>query len=118
MLAQQAYTSRKECYDGRLAKAFVGPILQRSHAEYERQIMSRTFVDDAIVRVEGTEKNVGDILVKAGGSLCADMVEADLKVNPKTVVVASSVALALRAVNGLRERWSSHYISSWSEPRC
>eukprot|EP00959_Pyramimonas_sp_CCMP1952_P337660 7071025-Pyramimonas_sp.AAC.1 len=40
---------------GRLAKAFLGPILQQAQQRFEGRIMLRTFVDDTVLRVEGPE---------------------------------------------------------------
>eukprot|EP00959_Pyramimonas_sp_CCMP1952_P130397 2726698-Pyramimonas_sp.AAC.1 len=64
---------------GRLAKAVVGPALQRAQQRFEGRIMLRTFVDDAVLRVEGPERVVGDLLVESGLVLWNDLVSAGLK---------------------------------------
>ncbi|CAK0907803.1 unnamed protein product, partial [Prorocentrum cordatum] len=45
-------------HGGELVKAMLGPPLQAAHQRYQLSIMMRTFVDDTIIRTEGTESNV------------------------------------------------------------
>eukprot|EP00959_Pyramimonas_sp_CCMP1952_P221891 4638896-Pyramimonas_sp.AAC.1 len=64
--------------------------------------MLRTFVDDAVLRVESPESVVGDLLVEFGCALCNDFGADGLTVSPKTVVISSSDSLSLKVSNGLR----------------
>ena len=89
-------------HGGKLAKALLGPILQRAHEKYQFSIMMKTFVDDTIIRSEGTASNVETTLVQAGTSIGHDMLSAGLTISPKTVVVASSSGIANSVARALR----------------
>eukprot|EP00959_Pyramimonas_sp_CCMP1952_P383076 8026881-Pyramimonas_sp.AAC.1 len=55
----------------------------------------RTFIDDTIIRAEGTARAVTDTLVQAGACVGQLMQkEAQLVASDKTVVVASSTAMS------------------------
>ncbi|CAK0897887.1 unnamed protein product, partial [Prorocentrum cordatum] len=86
---------------GRFAKAFMGPMPDRAHINYGLRILLRTFVDDTVVRAEGTAHEVGSLMIDSCTSLASDFVDAGLKISPKTVVVASSSSLAARITAGL-----------------
>ena len=54
-------------HGGKLDKAMLGPVLQEAHQRYQLNVMMRTFVDDTVIRAEGTVEGVSDTLISAGG---------------------------------------------------
>ena len=85
-------------HGGKLAKAMLGANMQSAHAQYWLSIMVRTFVDDAVIRAEGTVAVATDALISAGGYLGQMLQnEAGLIVSDKTVVKGWTVFLFLVA---------------------
>eukprot|EP00959_Pyramimonas_sp_CCMP1952_P159313 3331907-Pyramimonas_sp.AAC.1 len=69
----------------------LGPLLHQAHICYQHRVMIRTFVDDAVIRVEGTASHVTDTLIEAGIFVGHKMQhEANLTRSDKTVVIASA----------------------------
>eukprot|EP00959_Pyramimonas_sp_CCMP1952_P126477 2645261-Pyramimonas_sp.AAC.1 len=71
---------------GRMAKAFLGPIMERAHQRYGMQILLRTFVDHAGVRVEGTAKQTTSLTIESGAMGCDQLRQAGLVISEKTTV--------------------------------
>ncbi|CAK0847722.1 unnamed protein product [Prorocentrum cordatum] len=88
----------------RLAKAFMGPILHRAQLTKQADIGLWTFVDDTVLRSQGTEAKVEKQLIDNGAMLGECLKEAGLTVSPKTTVRASSPKLAIAIAKGLQQR--------------
>eukprot|EP00959_Pyramimonas_sp_CCMP1952_P460713 9480351-Pyramimonas_sp.AAC.1 len=82
----------------------MGPILHRAQLTKQADIGLWTFVDDTVLRSQGTEANVEKQLIDNGAMLGECLKEAGLTVSPKTTVIASSPKLAIAIAKGLQQR--------------
>eukprot|EP00959_Pyramimonas_sp_CCMP1952_P194186 4060796-Pyramimonas_sp.AAC.1 len=64
--------------------------------------MLRSFVDDAVVRVEGAERQSIDVMIEVGSHVCELFHQAGFVVRDKTVVLGCAKSIASQVAEGLR----------------
>ena len=88
-------------HGGKCAKVFLGPIKAAAHRKFEYAQLW-TFVDDTVVRAEGTKKHVKATIYRTALSLKEGLDELHLTVSPKTVLLASDPVFGRELARGLR----------------
>eukprot|EP00959_Pyramimonas_sp_CCMP1952_P128987 2697328-Pyramimonas_sp.AAC.2 len=86
-----------------LAKVFLHPVLELAHRGNPSAGLW-TFVDDTVVRCEGSVNTVSEQLVEVSTDICMGLVRQRMAISEKTTVIGSDLEQAKKATQRLLRR--------------